>query len=193
MSKRDYIIQKCFECFVKNGIEGTTTRDFCAEADINANTLYYYFSSKNDILVECVNYGFAQLENALFDALKEFDKSSFDIFPHLAKIVMDHAPQMRFLHQAVSSPAFEKYRENQFKRVNAFYDRLGRELAKRFEVPYDLIKDYIFDIMTLLSYYTLWGSQEMAAIQFNRIFTDFKNAILTSRRLKEGLSNEEEH
>jgi len=104
---------------------------------------------------------------------------------------MDYAPQMRFLHQAVSSPAFEKHREDQFRKVSAFYDRLGKELARHFDVPHELIKDYIIDIMTLLSYYTLWGSEEMAAIQFNRIFTDFKNAILTSRRLKDGLTHEE--
>ncbi|HHT16440.1 MAG TPA: TetR/AcrR family transcriptional regulator [Papillibacter sp.] len=185
MSKRDYIIQKCFDCFVKNGIEGTTTRDFCAEADVNANTLYYYFASKNDILIECVNFGFSQLENALFDALKEFDKSSFDIFPRLTKIGMDFAPQMRFLYQAVSSPAYEEYRDDQFKRVNAFWERLGKELARRFECPYELIKDHIYEIMTLLSYYTLWGSQDMAAIQFNRIFTDFKDAVQSYRRLKD--------
>ena len=175
--KKDYIIDKCYECFVKNGIENTTTRDFCAAAEVNANTLYYYFNSKNDILIECVNYGFKQLEDALFDALKEFDKSSFDIFPNIIKIGLDYAPQMRFLYQAVSSPSYAEYREDQFKKVNAFYDRLGRELAARFECPPELFKDYICETMTLLSYYSLWGSREMAALQFNRIFSDFKSAI----------------
>jgi AcrR family transcriptional regulator len=169
---------------VKNGIENTTTRDFCAEADVNANTLYYYFDSKNDILIECVNYGYRQLESAFFDALREFDKSSFEVFPMLTKIGLDYAPQMRFLHQAVSSPTYEEYREDQFKKVNAFYDRLGKELAERFECPYVLIKDYIYEIMTLLSYYTLWGSREMAAIQFNRIFNDFKNAVTSYKQIR---------
>lgn len=177
------IIEKCYECFVKNGIENTTTRDFCAAANVNANTLYYYFNSKNAILIECVNYGYRQLESALFDALKEFDKSSFDIFPRLAKIGLDYAPQMRFLHQAVSSPAYEEHREDQFKKVNAFYDKLGKELAVRFACPYDIIKDNIYEIMTLLSYYTLWGSRDMAAIQFNRIFNDFKNAITNYKQI----------
>jgi len=184
MTKKDYIIEKCYDCFVKNGIENTTTRDFCASADVNANTLYYYFNSKNNILIECVNYGYRQLESALFDALKEFDASSFDIFPKLTKIGLDYAPQMRFLHQAVSSPAYEEYREDQFKKVNAFYDRLGKELAERFECPYELIKDYIYEIMTLLSYFSLWGSRDMAAIQFNRIFIDFKNAITNYRQVR---------
>jgi AcrR family transcriptional regulator len=185
-SKKNYIIEKCYECFVKNGIENTTTRDFCVAANVNANTLYYYFDSKNQILVECVNYGYRQLEGALFDALKEFDKSSLDIFPRLTKIGLDYAPQMRFLHQAVSSPAYEEYREDQFKKVNAFYDRLGKELAERFECPYEIIKDYIYEIMTLLSYYSLWGSRDMAAIQFNRIFIDFKNAINNYRQISLG-------
>ncbi len=183
MTKKEYIIEKCYECFVKNGIENTTTRDFCAAADVNANTLYYYFNSKNEILIECVNYGFRQLESALFNVLKEFDKTSFDIFPALTKIGLDYAPQMRFLHQAVSSPSFEEYREDQFKKVNAFYDRLGMELAGHFECPYELIKDYIYEIMTLLSYFSLWGSRDMAAIQFNRIFDDFKKAITNYRQI----------
>jgi AcrR family transcriptional regulator len=182
-SKKDYIIDKCYECFVKNGIENTTTRDFCAAAEVNANTLYYYFDSKNDILIECVNYGFKQLEDALFEALKEFEKSSFDFFQRLTKIGLDYAPQMRFLYQAVSSPSYADYREDQFKKVNAFYDRLGKELAARFECPLELIKDYISEIMTLLSYYSLWGSREMAAIQFNRIFSDFKSAITSYKQI----------
>jgi len=177
LSKRDYLIEKCYECFVKNGIENTTTRDFCAAAKVNANTLYYYFDSKSQILMECVNYGFRKLESELFNALNEFDKSSFEIFPRLVKIGLDYAPQMRFLYQAVSSPAFEEYREDQHKKVNAFYDRLGQELAKRFQCPYDLIKNYIFEIMTLLSYFSLWGSSDMAAIQFNKIFLEFKNTV----------------
>ncbi len=184
-SKNNFIIEKSYECFVKNGIEHTTTRDFCDAANVNANTLYYYFESKNQILIECVNYGYKQLENELFGALKEFDKSSFDIFPRLTQIGLDYAPQMRFLHQAVSSPTYEEHREAQFKKVNDFYDRLGQELAERFECPYELIKSYIHEIMTLLSYYSLWGSRDMAAIQFNRIFVDFKDAITNYRKFSE--------
>ena len=181
-SRKNFIIEKCYECFVKSGIENTTTRDFCAAANVNANTLYYYFESKSRVLVECVGYGFAQLENEFFDALNEFESSSFDIFPRLANICLGNAPQMRFLHQAVSSPAYEEYREDQFIKVNAFYDRLGESLAERFGCPYEIIKGYIFEIMTLMSYFSLWGSRDMAAIQFNRIFSDFKEAVINYRK-----------
>ena len=185
--KKKYIIGKCYECFVKNGIENTTTRDFCAAADINTNTLYYYFRSKNQVLIECVNYGFTLLESAFFDALKEFDKSSFDIFPHLVNIGLDFAPQLRFLQQAVSSPSFEPYREAQFKKVNEIYDRLGIKLAERFDCPYELIRSYVYETMTLMSYFTLWGSRDMAAIQFSRIFTDFKDAVLNYKKVTDSL------
>lgn len=183
VSKKNFIIEKCCECFVRNGIENTTTRDFCAAADVNANTLYYYFHSKNGILMECVNYGYRMLEEALFDALKSSDKSSFDIFPRLVEIGLDYAPKMRFLNQAISSPSFDKHREEQFKKVNDFYDRLGRDLAIHFDCPYELVKDYILEIMTLLSYFSLWGSRDMAAMQFNRIFADFKETLTNYKRL----------
>jgi AcrR family transcriptional regulator len=183
MTKKELITEKCYECFVKNGIESTTTRDFCAAASVNANTLYYYFDSKTNILIECVNFGYRQFEDALLGAISGLDKSSFDFFPTLTKTGLDHAPQMRFLHQAISSPAYEKYREEQFRKVNAFYDRLGQELAKRLECPYGLIKDYVHEVMTLLSYFSLWGSREMAAIHFDRIFIDFRNSVTNYRTI----------
>ena len=182
--KKNYIIEKCYECFVKNGIENTTTRDFCAAANVNANTLYYYFVSKNHILIECVNYGFMQLESAFFDALKEFDESSFDIFPRLVNAGLNYAPQMRFLQQAVSSPSYDEHREDQFRKWNAIYDRLGRKLAEHFDCPYEIIIDHVHEIMTLMSYFSLWGSKDMAAIQFNRIFVDFKEAVTNYRKFK---------
>jgi hypothetical protein len=134
-------------------------------------------------MIESVNFGFRQLEQSLFDVLKEFDESSFNIFPRLVNVFMDFSPQMRFLYQAVSSPDYESHREEQFRKVNDFYDKLGNALADYFDCPYEIIKDYISEIMTLMSYHTLWGSRDMAAIQFNRIFSDFKNAVLSYRRI----------
>lgn len=185
IAKKNTILEKCFNSFVKKGIESTTTRDFCDEAGINANTLYYYFSSKSEILIECVDYGYRQLESALYSTLIEFDKTTFDFFPKMTKIGLDYAPQMRFLHQAVSSPAYEAYRENQFKKINEFYDRFGEELAGRFECPFELIEDYIHAVMTLLSYFSLWGSRDMAAIQFNKIFSNFRDAVNNYKKIND--------
>ena len=173
--KRDFIIEKCYECYVENGIEHTSTRNFCTAASLNTNTLYYYFDNKEQILTECVNYGYKKLENAMFEAMD--NGTPCEIFKKLIKVWVNFSPEMRFLCQAVSSPAYEKRRQKQFTELNSFYDRFGRKFAQRFDCPYDVIRPYIHEILTLMSYYSLWGSEELASIQCNSIFKEMLNAV----------------
>lgn len=184
------IISRCYDCFVETGLESITIRDLATAADVNINTLYYHFNSKSGILIKCTDYGFAMLEEQIFDALNKLDQSSYDVFPGLLKVGIDNAPQIRFLLQAVASPTLYGYREAQKNRIpssDSFYNRLGDGIAEKFGCPYELIKNYIYEIMTLLSFFSLWGSSEMASLQFNRIFTDFKSAILNYRKRREGM------
>jgi len=175
--KRDFIIEKCYECYVENGIEHTSTRSFCNAASLNINTLYYYFDSKEEILFECVNYGYKKLEHALFEAMDNGSVS--EIFSKLLNVWTGFSPEMRFLCQAVSSPAYEEQRQQQFSKVNYMYDRFGKELAQRFGCPHKVISPYIHEILTLMSYYSLWGSDEMASIQCNTIFQEMLDAVET--------------
>lgn len=56
MSRRDNetkgkIIRIAIELIKKNGYENVTLNDICAAAEISKHTFYYYFSSKEDILL----------------------------------------------------------------------------------------------------------------------------------------------
>jgi len=50
--KRNYIIEKATELFLKNGFEKTTMLDIAKESDFAKGTLYLYFNSKEDIIIE---------------------------------------------------------------------------------------------------------------------------------------------
>lgn len=173
--KREFIIEKCYECYVEKGIENATVRDFCRVTNLNPNTLYYYFRNKEDILFECVSYGYRKLEDAMFEAVD--NDSPHDIFTKIRDVWVNFSPEMRFLCQAVSSPTYEGKRWMQFAEVDGFYERFGKKIAQRFECPYDVIRSHIYEIFVLMSYYSLWGSVDMASLQCYKIFQNMLSAV----------------
>lgn len=50
----EFIKQKSLELFIRKGIEGTSVRDICTATGIEAPTLYYYFESKNGLVMALV-------------------------------------------------------------------------------------------------------------------------------------------
>ena len=178
--KRDYLIAMCYECYVENGIENTSIRDFCRAGNLNPNTIYYYFKDKDEILFECVNFGYKKLEDAMYQAVEEGNPEQ--IFKNIKDVWISFSPEMRFLCQAVSSPSYEDNRTFQLAKVNNFYERFGKRFSQRFGCPYEIIRSHINDIFILMSYWSLWGSINMATIQCQKIFQELMVSVENYRK-----------
>ena len=55
--RKDQILESALKVFKINGIEGTTMDEIAKHADFGKATLYYYFSSKEEIFVELLDSG----------------------------------------------------------------------------------------------------------------------------------------
>lgn len=55
--KRFAVLQAAAELFVTRGFHGTTLTDVAARLHVTKPAIYYYFSSKDEILVECTKLG----------------------------------------------------------------------------------------------------------------------------------------
>lgn len=181
--KRTHIIDLCYHCYVERGIENISVRDFCRACNLNPNTLYYYFRDKDEILFECVKYGYMKLENSMFDVV---DNSPLeDMHSNLIEVWNSFSPELRFLYQAVSSPSYNGKRTHQFLRLNSFYDRFGERLAQRLGCPYAVIRASVHDILTFMSYYSLWGSEDVLA---DSCIDRFNNLLNMAAEHKKDLS-----
>ena len=157
--KKKQIVELCYDCYVERGIENTSVRDFCRAGDLNPNTLYYYFKDKDEIMFECVNYGYMRLENAMVDVVANCTLE--EMLSRLIEVWNSFSPELRFLYQAVSSPCYNSKRSYHFLKLNSFYDRFGERLAQRLGCPYAVIRSGVHDILTFMSYYALWGREDV--------------------------------
>lgn len=66
------IINNCLELLVARGLTQTTTRELSKVMKLKSGDMYYYFNSKNELIIACAEEAVIRVENSLLvPALKE--------------------------------------------------------------------------------------------------------------------------
>ena len=69
--RKDQILESALKVFKINGIEGTTMDEIAKHADFGKATLYYYFSSKEEIFVELLDRGWKTIWESIEPVIHE--------------------------------------------------------------------------------------------------------------------------
>ena len=51
--KRQELVAACLDCFVEKGLTVATTKNLCKAAKLQNGGIYYYFSTKEEIVLAC--------------------------------------------------------------------------------------------------------------------------------------------
>ncbi|MGD9713388.1 MAG: TetR/AcrR family transcriptional regulator [Thermomicrobiales bacterium] len=85
MSRIDVIRETALRLFIKKGYGTTSIRDIAAEVGINSATLYHYFPSKYDILIDIVSTSWSNI----FDEIAERLSIPHDNWTHRLHTFVD--------------------------------------------------------------------------------------------------------
>ena len=72
--RKEQIIKAALTVFKNNGIEKATMDEIAKEADFGKATLYYYFSSKEEIFIEILNRGWKMIWESIEPVIHDKDK-----------------------------------------------------------------------------------------------------------------------
>jgi AcrR family transcriptional regulator len=72
--RKEQIIKAALSVFKNNGIEKATMDEIAKEADFGKATLYYYFSSKEEIFIEILNRGWKMIWESIEPVIHDRDK-----------------------------------------------------------------------------------------------------------------------
>jgi len=111
-NKRDDILQSALELIAENGFHGTSTRMITEKAGVGAGTIYCFFKSKDELIIEIKHL----LEENILLAVegdypfsnKTVKKNFFHLFKTVLTYFIIHPTHFRFLKQYFDSP----YRES---------------------------------------------------------------------------------
>ena len=136
--RKKRIIDGALKVFNDVGIEKTTMDEIALESGFGKATLYYYFSSKDEVFVEIMEYGWEKLwegiETKIIDELGP-RKKFISIVKEMARIVTENKIMYGFLFTApnfIQDPKLQTWKTYQ-KRLYAILQSIIEEGIKKKE------------------------------------------------------------
>ena len=90
------IISICLDCFVEKGLTVTTTTDLCNANNLQNGGIYYYFDTKEEMVLACAEEAISRIEQSAFSIALENIKDVANMMNHLGTLADELSPVMRF-------------------------------------------------------------------------------------------------
>jgi len=187
-NKRDDIVQASLELIAERGFHGAPMSMIAEKAGVGAGTIYCYFKSKDELIIEVNRI----LEEKILSAVEEdypFNKNIKKRFFHLCKTIFNYfinnPIHFRFLEQYFDSPYGESVHKERIVGTtgepNVFQKLIEQGIKKKVikDLPLSMHFALAFGPVVMMSRNHVLGLVKLDDVQINQAIEAFWDAIKT--------------
>lgn len=160
LKRREEIMERCFECYADNGLQGTGIRALARYCNCNSANLYAYFENVDELIIEATEHCMSKVED---DFMSKAPTNVNELWEFIEEVpywtAEKHGKKYRLMYQVYTHP---KYRE-EGKKFFAGVDNRYREYAKSLEsdlgIPYEKLTLLIFILIRACVHYALFEDE----------------------------------
>lgn len=164
--KQREVILTCLDVFTTKGLINTTSRDLSAALNLQNAGIYYYFKSKDDLVVACAEEAAMQLERVLIPLQEDLNDLD-SVTKTLQKKCDLMAPKMKFLAQTFTVDKYRKQLKPLLDAMSQRYREYAEAFAERFGREVDEVAPYIYMGITAATDYMIFGDASYIKPQFD--------------------------
>lgn len=163
------IIDKCLSYLMKVGLYKATSRELSLESGLNRTGLYYYFKSKDEVVLACAERAVRLIsDNIMLPTIKEIIESTFDVNEFVLK-TRDAIPMMILLIQVYSASTYREEIAPFFLKANEQYQKYAERIAIKSYKDVERLRPYISLCITTICNYMVFNDGTYLSSQFEII------------------------
>ena len=178
------MVRICLDLFVEKGLYKTSTRDLSKAMNLQSGGLYYYFQSKDEAVVACVEAAIRKLEDYLITPVAEELTESAVVMKNLLVRAEEIAPVYRFV---VTVCADRQYRDQTKPILDALGERYvsyAETFARLLQCTVQELAPFVYMSITAITNYMVFQEESFIAPQMKAAELKLQR-ILESRKRKE--------
>lgn len=175
-NRREEIISICLAQFIENGLFNTAARDLANALNMQPSGLYYYFKSKDEIVVACAEEAGIRLEDVLILPALGYidDNGEKEQFVEKATAKMREAvPTMKFFAQVCTTGEYRAAMQPVLERMKERHKGYSVQFAKKLECRPEEVAPYLYACVAIVSNYMIFDESQY----FNQPFQLIADAI----------------
>ena len=158
--KKAEIMEACFGCYAENGLTGTGIQALADACGLSKASLYTYFDSLDDLIVESTAYCMSKVED---DFMQLVSAGMQDISRFIDEVpywtAKRHGKKYRLMYQVYTHPKYIEHGKAFFAGVNERYRAYAKQLEPLLGIPCDLITPLIFIFVRASVHYALFEDE----------------------------------
>ncbi len=179
VNKKKEVVSACLKMFVSKGLFETTSRDLSKALQLQSGGLYYYFKSKDEVVVACAEEATQRLEsNLILPALKELNNPD-EMMQTLRKRADAMAPMMQFLTQVATADKYKEQLKPVLDSLSERYRAYAKKFAEHFNCEVDEIEPYVYICITAVANYMIFGEDSYIFPQIALVKNKIRELIKT--------------
>ena len=187
--KRNEIIGVCLDCFVEKGLTVTTTKDLCTAANLQNGGIYYYFSTKEEIVLACAEEAINRIEKSAFGIVLEDISDIRSMMDRLVTLADKMSPTMRFLVSVCVSREYEEQIKPSLVRLASRYPYYTDKIAEILGCTKDEVEPFIHLSILAINNYMIFSERALFDPQIESV----KKELMSLAERKRNKSTTEEN
>lgn len=166
--KKAEIMEACFDCYAENGLTGTGIKALADACGMSKASLYTYFDSLDDLIVQSTAYCMSKVED---DFMQLAPTGLEDIARFIDEVpywtAKRHGKKYRLMYQVYTHPKYIEHGKAFFAGVNERYHAYAKQLEPLLGLPCDVIEPLMFIFVRASVHYALFEDEYYLKSQLN--------------------------
>ena len=181
IKKRRELLSLCLDCLIEKGLTAVTTKELCSAVQLQNGGIYYYFTSKDEIVLACAEEAINRIEQAALDVVFEDLSDIRHMMEHLGSMADKMSPTMRFLVSVCVSQEYgEKVKPSLVRRA-ARYPYYTRRIARLLGCSESEVEPFVHLSILAINNYMIFAERAL----FDPQIEAAKNGLLALARRKQ--------
>lgn len=159
--KRQELVGVCLDCFVEKGLTVATTKDLCKAAKLQNGGIYYYFSTKEEIVLACAEEAISRIEKAAFAIVFEDISDIKSMMDHLGELADKMSPTMRFLVSVCVSREYGEKVKPSLVRLAARYPYYTGRIAEILDCTDEEVAPFVHLSILAINNYMIFAERAL--------------------------------
>lgn len=159
-AKKVEIMEKCFACYAKYGLNSVGIKAIAKECNCNSATLYQYFDNLDDLIIQSTAYCMGKVED---DFMQKAPTDPKDVMRFIEEVpywtAREHGSKYRLMYQVYTHPKYIEHGKKFFEGVNERYTEYAKQLEPKIDIPYTVITPLIFIFVRACVHYALFEDE----------------------------------
>ncbi len=171
------VVDICLKTFMEKGLSHTSTRDLCTALNLQPGGVFFYFKTKDDIIIACAEEATVRIENELFGtALKDINEPD-KLVKDLDKIAVTMRPLMQFFINVCTSQRYsDKLKEVRYRQGDRYRFYIGK-LAEKLGCSYDDVAPLVYIVSNTMFSYMIFDPDNFSAPQLRTVYDSLVSFI----------------